>query len=58
MSDVMYRFLRSKSGTTAVEYGVIAMLISVSFIAGALLIGNEVGNMFNDVGSDVAGAVK
>lgn len=58
MSTILSRFLRCKSGATAIEYGVIGTLISVSIIAGALLVGNEVGNMYNDIGSDMSNAAK
>lgn len=58
MPNLLRRLLRSESGGTAIEYGLIAMLISVSIIAGAFVIGNEVGNMYNDIGSDVGSVNK
>jgi len=58
MPIILSRFLRCKSGATAIEYGVIGTLISVSIIAAALLVGNEVGNVYNDIGSDVSNATK
>lgn len=58
MPILLRRFLRCESGGTAIEYGVIGLLISVSIIAGAIAIGNEVGIMYNDVGSNMSNANK
>ncbi|MCR9139568.1 MAG: Flp family type IVb pilin [Alphaproteobacteria bacterium] len=58
MPVLLSRFWRCESGATAIEYGVIASLISISIIGGAFLIGNEVGNMYNDIGSEMANANK
>lgn len=56
MTSLLRQLLWSRDGGTAIEYGLVAMLVSVSFIAGAILLGNEVGNLFNDVGSEVESA--
>jgi len=40
------RFLKSQSGATAVEYGLIAALLGIAIISGATLIGTSVNNMF------------
>lgn len=58
MPTLFSRFLHCKSGATAIEYGLIGTLISVSIIAGALLVGNEVGNIYSDLGSDMSNANK
>lgn len=58
MPILLSRFLRCESGASAIEYGVIGSLISVAIIAGALLVGNEVGNMYNGIGSDMSNANK
>ena len=42
-------FVRSESGATAIEYGIIAGLISIAIIAGATLIGPELERIFNDI---------
>ena len=49
MSRLMKRFLADDRGATAIEYGLIAALISVAIIAGASLSGNSIGNNFNNV---------
>ncbi|MBB4066462.1 Flp family type IVb pilin [Gellertiella hungarica] len=47
MSKVFARFLKDESGATAIEYGLIAALISVALIAGATALGNQIGATFN-----------
>jgi pilus assembly protein Flp/PilA len=41
-------------GTTAIEYGIIALLISIVAIASMLAIGNSVSTTFSTVGSGLA----
>jgi len=43
------RFLKNESGATAIEYGLIAALISVAIIGGATAVGTDVGNTFTNV---------
>ncbi|MFS8144016.1 Flp family type IVb pilin [Rhizobium sp. BR 249] len=47
MTKLFSRFLKDESGATAIEYGLIAALISVALIAGATSLGNNIGNTFN-----------
>ena len=47
MSLLVKRFLKDESGATAIEYGLIAALISVALIAGAGALGNQLGTTFN-----------
>ena len=49
MSKLFARFAKDESGATAIEYGLIAALIALAVIGGARLVGQEVGNTFNDV---------
>ncbi len=44
------RFVSDESGATAIEYGLIAALISVGIIAAASTVGNNLGSLFNDIG--------
>lgn len=44
----VHAMLRDESGATAIEYCIIAMLISLGIIAGATQIGTEVARMFYD----------
>ena len=43
------RFLKNESGATAIEYGLIAALISVAIIGGATVVGTGVNNTFTNV---------
>lgn len=47
MIGVMKRFIKDESGATAIEYGLIAALISVALIAGAQSLGTQLGTTFN-----------
>lgn len=56
MQNLFTRFIKDESGATAIEYGLIAALISVGIIAGATVIGGEVSNTFNSIGDDLEAA--
>jgi len=43
------RFLKDESGATAIEYGLIAALISVVIITGATAIGTSLNSTFGNV---------
>jgi pilus assembly protein Flp/PilA len=43
------RFLRDEEGATAIEYGLIAALISVAIIAAVGLLGENLTNVFNQI---------
>lgn len=51
MSKIFARFLKDESGATAIEYGLIAALISVALIAGATTLGNSLNTQFNNIAS-------
>lgn len=53
---MLKRFLSDESGATAIEYGLIAALISVSLLAGYKVIGTSLNNQWNDVADTVSGA--
>jgi len=42
-------FLKCEEGASAIEYGIIAGLISVAIIAGAKLIGTNLGTVFDNI---------
>ncbi|PDS80783.1 Flp family type IVb pilin [Rhizobium sp. L43] len=46
MTKLFSRFLKDESGATAIEYGLIAALISVALITGATSLGGKIGNVF------------
>ena len=49
MQNLVTRFIEDESGATAIEYGLIAALISVALIAGASALGNGINNKFVQV---------
>ncbi len=49
-------FIRDESGATAIEYGLIAALVSVAAIGALGTMGNELGNMFGFVANELSDA--
>jgi len=56
MVKAMVRFLKDEEGATAIEYGLIAALISVAIIIGAGLVGTAVNTTFTNVAGTMTGA--
>lgn len=52
----MRRFARDEDGATAIEYGLIAALVSVAAIAAMSLLGSELSQTFDYVATSLAGA--
>lgn len=50
----MKKFLKNKSGATAIEYGLIAALIAVAIITAVTTLGQQVNTTFTRVGAGVA----
>jgi pilus assembly protein Flp/PilA len=50
------KFAKDECGATAIEYGLIAALVSIAAIAAMGAMGNELGNMFNTVASELEDA--
>jgi pilus assembly protein Flp/PilA len=53
MTKLFSRFLKDESGATAIEYGLIAALISVALIAGASTLGNALNNQFTNISKEL-----
>ena len=53
MQNLVTRFIKDESGATAIEYGLIAALISVALIAGAKAIGTNLNTKFGEVATAV-----
>ena len=51
MRKLISKLLSNKSGATAIEYGLIAALISIAIIAGATVAGTQLKTTFGDVGT-------
>ena len=51
------RFLKEESGATAIEYGLIAALVSVAAIAALTALGSSLNLMFSNVSNILSNAV-
>ncbi len=51
MTKLFARFMKDESGATAIEYGLIAALISVALITGATTLGGKINDNFTDLGT-------
>ncbi|RZF25049.1 Flp family type IVb pilin [Paraburkholderia sp. UYCP14C] len=47
------RFVRDEDGVTAIEYGLLAGLISLLIISGATALGSNLQKIFNNLASSV-----
>ncbi|WP_283195736.1 Flp family type IVb pilin [Rhizobium sp. AN80A] len=54
MTKLVSRFLKDESGATAIEYGLIAALISVALITGASTLGSKLNTMFSNLGNTIS----
>ncbi|MCG8696331.1 MAG: Flp family type IVb pilin [Minwuiales bacterium] len=57
MKTTLSSFFKDESGATAIEYGLIAALVSVAAIAALGTLGNSLGTMFNSVANELQEAV-
>lgn len=58
MTKLFARFMKDESGATAIEYGLIAALISVALIAGATTLGSALDTQFNNLSTHLDAAAK
>jgi len=56
MKNLVARFVRDESGATAIEYGLIAALISVVIITVLTAIGGNLNTKFSSVASALSGS--
>jgi len=56
MQKRIARFAKDESGVTAIEYGLIALLVAVGIIGSLTLVGNSVIGLYNDVAAAVGAA--
>ncbi len=54
MTNLFNRFLKDESGATAIEYGLIAALISVALIGGARALGTQLNTTFTNLKTTLA----
>lgn len=50
---IFTRFMKDESGATAIEYGLIAGLISVAIITAATTLGTDLSNLFGRISTDL-----
>lgn len=55
--NTITRFMNDESGATAIEYGLIAALISVGIIAAASTLGNSLKTLFTGISTELDTAV-
>ena len=54
MKNVLVRFVTDESGTTVIEYGLIALLISIGIIGALTVMGTTLGALYVAIGSALA----
>ncbi|HZG30330.1 pilus assembly protein Flp/PilA [Ensifer adhaerens] len=52
---ILRRLLKDRAGATAIEYGLIGVLLSIAIIAGVRQVGSAVGSTYNNVSSQALG---
>ncbi len=57
MTILVKRFVAEECGVTAIEYGLIAALISVVCIAAMTFAGRQLLAVYNNIGNAIAGAL-
>jgi len=53
MNALVAKFLKDEDGATAIEYGLIAALISVAIIAAVRAVGTNLSTTFSEVSSNL-----
>ena len=53
MTKIFARLMKDESGATAIEYGLIAALISVALIGGATALGSSLKGVFNNLSDEM-----
>ncbi|MGD9670497.1 MAG: Flp family type IVb pilin [Hyphomicrobiaceae bacterium] len=56
MKNVFARFVKDESGATAIEYGLIAALLSVAIITTLQLVGTNLDAIYQQIVAALAGA--
>jgi pilus assembly protein Flp/PilA len=56
MQNIFARFVKDESGATAIEYGLIAGLISVVIVGTVATIGTDLGAVFTKISTELAKA--
>ena len=54
MGQVVERLIKDRSGSNALEYGLIVALVSLAVVAGAAVAGTDLGALFNAIGTAIS----
>jgi len=54
--NILKTFLTDESGATAIEYGLIAALISIVLVVTLALVGTNLDGVFTTISNELAGA--
>ncbi|MFN4009223.1 Flp family type IVb pilin [Pannonibacter sp.] len=57
MQNIFARFAKDESGATAIEYGLIAGLISIAIVTAAGALGGDLSSLFGRVSGELNKAV-
>jgi pilus assembly protein Flp/PilA len=57
MTALISRFIKDELGTTAIEYGLVGMGISVAILATVQLVGSNVSALYNTVAAAVVASL-
>ena len=57
-SELVRRFARDRRGTTAIEYGLVALLVAVGFLAGLKALGEGNSASWGATSNKITGAMK
>lgn len=53
MAKIVRRLVKDRSGSNALEYGLIVALVSLAVVAGAAVAGTDLGAMFDAIGAKI-----
>jgi pilus assembly protein Flp/PilA len=56
MQNRIARFIKDDSGAASIEYALIATLIAIAIVGGAISLGSALGDRFTAIGTSVANA--
>ncbi len=57
MSILFHRFVKDESGATAIEYGLIAVLLAITIIASLNAVSGELQGVFGHVSTEISAAM-
>lgn len=56
MVDVIKNFIQEEEGASAIEYGLIAALVSIAIVVAAGQLGTDLTTTFEDVSTELTGS--